>query len=141
MATKENINFGNKKLAVFGFTFKANTNDTRQSPTIDISKYLFQEGAKLAFYDPKVNESQIISAFKDYENEGTFEICKTPLEACINSDAVIVLTEWNEFKFLEWQEIYDVMQKPAWVFDARICLEKDNLKKIGFKVWSLGTSF
>ena len=131
----------NKKLAVFGFSFKANTNDTRQSPTIDISKYLFQEGAKLAFYDPKVNESQIISAFKDYENEGTFEICKTPLEACINSDAVIVLTEWNEFKFLEWQEIYDVMQKPAWVFDARICLEKDNLKKIGFKVWSLGTSF
>ena len=78
---------------------------------------------------------------KDYENEGTFEICKTPIEACINSDAVIVLTEWNEFKFLEWQEIYDVMQKPAWVFDARICLEKDNLKKIGFKVWSLGTSF
>ena len=131
----------NKKLAVFGFSFKANTNDTRQSPTIDISKYLFQEGAKLAFYDPKVNESQIISAFKDYENEGTFEICKTPIEACINSDAVIVLTEWNEFKFLEWQEIYDVMQKPAWVFDARICLEKDNLKKIGFKVWSLGTSF
>ena len=131
----------NKKLAVFGFSFKANTNDTRQSPTIDISKYLFQEGAKLAFYDPKVNESQIISAFKDYENEGTFEICKTPIEACINSDAVIVLTEWNEFKFLEWQKIYDVMQKPAWVFDARICLEKDNLKKIGFKVWSLGTSF
>ena len=131
----------NKKLAVFGFSFKANTNDTRQSPTIDISKYLFQEGAKLAFYDPKVNESQIISAFKDYENEGTFEICKTPIEACINSDAVIVLTEWNEFKFLEWQEIYDVMQKPAWIFDARICLEKDNLKKIGFKVWSLGTSF
>ncbi len=131
----------NKKIAVFGFSFKANTNDTRESPTINISKYLFQEGAKLYFYDPKVSETQIIAAFEDYENEGKFEICKTAIEACTGSDAVIVLTEWNEFKLLDWQLIYEVMHKPAWVFDTRICLEKDNLKKIGFKVWTLGKSF
>ena len=130
-----------KRIAVLGFSFKSNTNDTRQSPTINISKYLFQEGARLAFYDPVVSERQIVAEFGEANNEGKFEVCKTALEACKGSDAVIVLTEWNQFKFLDWQLIYERMRKPAWVFDTRIFLEKDNLQKIGFKVWTLGISF
>ena len=128
-----------KKIAILGFSFKANTNDTRESPSINISKDLLQEDAKLAFYDPRVNKKQIISEFQTNSNTFSFEVCESALEACINSDAVIVLTEWEEFKFLDWEKIFKGMRKPAWVFDTRICLDKDALKEIGFKVWTLGS--
>ena len=59
----------------------------------------------------------------------------------MGADAVIVLTEWQEFKYLDWSSIYKSMRKPAWVFDTRILLEKDKLKEIGFEVWTLGTPF
>ncbi len=127
----------NKKLAVFGFSFKANTNDTRESPSINISKDLLQEGAKLSFYDPKVKEKQIVIEF-DKSVEEIF-INDTALKAAEGADAIIVLTEWEEFNYLDWKKIFDVMRKPAWVFDARVYLDKENLKNIGFKVWSLGT--
>ncbi len=130
-----------KRIAILGFSFKSNTNDTRQSPAINISKYLFQEGAKLAFYDPKVSEIQITSSFGEFKNEETFEICESAIQACKGADAVIVLTEWQEFKYLDWISIYKSMRKPAWVFDTRILLEKDKLKEIGFEVWTLGTPF
>ncbi len=130
-----------KRIAILGFSFKSNTNDTRQSPAINISKYLFQEGAKLAFYDPKVSEIQITSSFGEFKNEETFEICESAIQACEGADAVIVLTEWQEFKYLDWISIYKSMRKPAWVFDTRILLEKDKLKEIGFEVWTLGTPF
>ena len=54
------------------------------------------------------------------------------------ADGVLVLTEWDEFKFLEWEMIYKIMRKPAWVFDSRIFLDSGKLKDIGFKVWTLG---
>ncbi len=127
----------NKRLAIFGFSFKANTNDTRESPSINISKNLLQEGAILSFYDPKVNEKQIIAEFDKSENE-TF-VSDTALKAAECADAIIVLTEWEEFKKLDWKSIFEVMRKPAWVFDSRVLLDKQYLKNIGFKVWSLGT--
>ena len=127
----------NKKLAVFGFSFKANTNDTRESPSINISKNLLQEGAKLSFYDPKVNEKQIFIKFDKSEDE--IFVNNTALEAAEGADAIIVLTEWEEFKYLNWDKIFDNMRKPAWIFDSRAYLDKEYLKSIGFKVWSLGT--
>ena len=130
----------NKKLAVFGFSFKANTNDTRESPSINISKSLLLEGAHLSFYDPKVNPSQILKDLDAIDGEEKISISETPLEATVGADAIIILTEWDEFKILDWEKIYSVVRKPAWIFDTRICLEKEYLKNIGFKIWSLGTS-
>ena len=130
----------NKKLAIFGFSFKANTNDTRESPSINISKNLLQEGAKLNFYDPKVVEKDILIEFKETINQNNVSVSDSPLKAAQQADAIIVLTEWEEFKELDWKNIFEVMRKPAWVFDSRICLEKEILKDIGFKVWTLGTS-
>ena len=129
----------NKKLAVFGFSFKANTNDTRESPSINISKNLLQEGAKLNFYDPKVSEKEILKEFNENIIENNVFVSDSALKASQQADAIIVLTEWEEFKGLDWQNIFEVMRKPAWVFDSRICLEKEKLKGIGFKVWTLGT--
>ncbi len=129
----------NKKLAIFGFSFKANTNDTRESPSINISKNLLQEGAKLNFYDPKVKEGQILNEFDETTNRENCVVSETPLKAAEGCDAIIVLTEWEEFKVLDWENIYKVMRKPAWVFDSRIFIDKEVLKKIGFQVWTLGT--
>ena len=128
-----------KKLAIFGFSFKANTNDTRESPSINISKNLLQEGAKLNFYDPKVSEKEILVQFNENKNDNNVMVYDSALKAAQNADAIIVLTEWEEFTYLDWKNIFEVMRKPAWVFDSRICLEKEKLKDIGFKVWTLGS--
>ena len=55
-----------------------------------------------------------------------------------DADAILVLTEWDEFKDLEWYDIYAKMRKPAWIFDARVCLDRNYLKNIGFNIWTLG---
>ena len=129
-----------KKLAIFGFSFKANTNDTRESPSINISKNLLQEGAKLNFYDPKVSEKEILVQFNENKNDNNVMVYDSALKAAQNADAIIVLTEWEEFTYLDWKNIFEVMRKPAWVFDSRIFLEKERLRDIGFKVWTLGTT-
>ena len=130
----------NKRLAILGFAFKANTNDTRESPAINISNDLLQEGAELAFFDPKVSENNIIREFKDKNYDGELIVCQSALKAVKGADAVIILTEWEEFKNLDWQSIYDLMRKPAWVFDTRVYLDGKKLSEIGFNVWKLGTS-
>ena len=130
----------NKKLAIFGFSFKANTNDTRESPSIFISKNLLQEGAKLNFYDPKVCEKEILIEFNEIIKENNIMVSDSALKAAQQADAILVLTEWEEFIDLDWGKIFEAMRKPAWVFDSRICLEKERLKDIGFEVWTLGTT-
>ena len=129
----------NKKLAILGFSFKANTNDTRESPSINISKEFLKEGAELRFYDPKVNKKQILQEFNDNDQK-QIKICSSALQTADEADAIIILTEWEEFKKLDWKSIYKCMRKPAWIFDARICLNSEKLKGIGFKVWTLGNS-
>ena len=105
----------NKKLAIFGFSFKANTNDTRESPSISISKNLLQEGAKLNFYDPKVSEKEILIEFNETTKENNILVSDSALKAAQQADAILVLTEWEEFKDLDWKNIFEVMRKPAWV--------------------------
>ena len=122
-----------KKIAIFGFSFKANTNDTRESPSISISKNLLKEGANLYFYDPVVSKEQII---KEFENK--VYVCESALNASQGADAILVLTEWEQFQKLDWEDIYQVMRKPAWIFDTRIFIDSSKMKNIGFKVWTLG---
>ncbi len=128
----------NKSLAIFGFSFKSNTNDTRESPSINISKDLLQEGADLSFYDPKVSQENIINSFKNEKFDSKITVCDSPFNAAKNADGIILLTDWDEFKSLDWINIFNMMRKPAWIFDSRICLEKEFLRNIGFKLWTLG---
>ena len=73
-------------------------------------------------------------------NDNNVFVSDSALKAAQHADAILVLTEWEEFMGLDWKNIFEVMRKPAWVFDTRICLEKESLKNIGFKVWTLGTT-
>lgn len=95
-------NLSNKRLAVLGFAFKKDTSDTRESPAITLVSNLVAEQAKVAIYDPKVKEEQIWKELVDYRGmEGTLkdnvEICSTAYAACEAADAVIIVTEWDEF--------------------------------------------
>tara|TARA_B100000900_G_scaffold416194_1_gene449919 strand:+ start:2896 stop:4323 length:1428 start_codon:yes stop_codon:yes gene_type:complete len=133
-----------KNITILGFSFKANTNDTRESPAIDISKNLLEEGAKLKIYDPKVNKSQIENDLNLKEkdlfknNEGSWEFNTSIEEALIDSDAAIFLTEWQEFCNLDWEKLSQIMRRPAWVFDTRSIVKSDDILKTDLKLWKMG---
>ncbi len=143
-----------KKLAVFGFAFKANTNDTREAPAISIAKDLLDEGAQLAIYDPKVNAKQIsldlnmpASSPPDAKagptrsalsGEGSWWSSQNINDAVNGADAVVILTEWSQFKELNWSEIAPLMRKPAWIFDARSVVDPNTVKLAGLKLWRVG---
>ena len=124
-----------KKLAIFGFSFKANTNDTRESPSISIANNLLEEGARLNIYDPQVSEKKISEILIGKK----IDIFQSPFDAAKDVDAIIIMTEWKEFNRLNWNKIFSLMRKPAWIFDTRLCLETTKLKNIGFNIWSVGT--
>ena len=137
--------FGNlkgKKISFLGFSFKSNTNDTRESPAINIAKKLIQEGAILKIHDPKVNEAQIDKALNSFENNNQpiqkWQFYKDVNETFKGSSAIIILTEWNEFKDIEWVEIIKKMIQPAWIFDTRSLINEKYVTNIGFKYWGVG---
>ena len=126
----------NKKICMLGFAFKKDTGDTREAPAIDVGNGLIEDGARLAIYDPKVSDAQIaMDMGAGMSNITTY---KSHIEALRDAHAVCVMTEWDEFKSYDWGEIYGVMQKPAFVFDGRLILDHDKLRKIGFIVYALG---
>ncbi|MCP3966989.1 MAG: nucleotide sugar dehydrogenase [Lentisphaerae bacterium] len=124
-----------KKIALFGFAFKANTGDTRESPAIYISKLLLEEQGQLAIHDPEALDNAAID-LKDVEGDYTFE--EDPYEAAKGAHAIAILTEWKHFCDLDFERLYHSMQKPAFIFDGRNILDHKRLHKIGFNVYPLG---
>ena len=129
-----------------GFAFKANTNDTRESPAIKISTNLLVDGAKLSVYDPKVKDKEIIENIKGYfysENisfnlENKLNIASSYEELADGSDAILILTEWDEFKKIDWQNISKIMRKPSWIFDCRDILDFTDFRESNLNIWKLG---
>ncbi len=140
-----------KKIVILGFAFKANTNDTRESAAIRICKDLIEEGAELIIHDPKVNPLQIeidlqMKQFSDMKNDntdyqknnlGNWKFSEN-LNIFDNAHAVLVLTEWDDYKNIKWDDVAKKMIKPAWVFDTRSVVNLDLVKKSGMNIWSLG---
>ena len=137
-----------KKIAIFGFAFKANTNDTRESPAINIAKDLLLEGANLSIYDPKVIKERINSElgncipdfFSSRENYSCWKASNVE-EAVKDSDAIIILTEWEEFKKLDWEKLFYLMRKPGWIFDTRNVLKNKSFNFPGINFWTIGKDF
>ena len=134
-----------KKLAILGFSFKANTNDTRNSACIKICKDLLEEGAFLSIYDPKVSKRQIEEDLGSQSENSLTEVNDSiwsyadSIEKAINdSHAIIILTDWSEFKDLKWNLLFKKMKRPAWIFDTRYIINVKYLEKIGFNVWQIG---
>ena len=126
-----------KRIALLGFAFKKDTNDTRESPAIYVGRDLLEEEANLAIYDPKVAPEQIRRDL-GFEFRDQIEICDDPYGAVENAHAVAILTEWDQFKDLDYQKIFDKMMKPAFLFDGRSVTDRVDLRDIGFRVYSIG---
>ncbi|WP_341217231.1 nucleotide sugar dehydrogenase, partial [uncultured Wocania sp.] len=134
-----------KKITFLGWAFKKDTNDTRESPAIKVADNLLSEQATIAVYDPKVTKERIYADL-DYlktrssdENKSLLTVNNDPYEACKNSHAIVILTEWDEFKNYNWKSIYNSMQKPAFIFDGRGILDKELIKAIGFTYYKIGS--
>ncbi|MCP4267404.1 MAG: nucleotide sugar dehydrogenase [Candidatus Brocadiaceae bacterium] len=124
-----------KRIAIFGFAFKANTGDTRESPSIYVTKKLLKELAHVAVSDPEALENAKIELKEFNEN---VEYCSDPYEAAKNAHAIAVLTEWECYKTLDYKKIFELMEKPAFIFDGRNILPHKELFEIGFNVIPLG---
>jgi UDPglucose 6-dehydrogenase len=136
-----------KKVSILGFAFKKDTGDVRETPSMFVVRDLLNEQANIHVYDPQVKREDMFSEM-DYtcgvnskntpELESSITTSPDAYSACEGSHAIAVLTEWDEFKTLDFKKIYESMAKPAFVFDGRNILDHDALREIGFEVYAIG---
>lgn len=133
-----------KRIAFYGWAFKKDTNDTRESAAIYVADQLLDEQATIVVYDPKVSAEQI---YKDLDTLGTrspednrrmVRVVSDPYEAVEQAHAVAILTEWDEFKTYDWERIYEKMYKPAFVFDGRNVLDVVLIENFKFRYYGIG---
>ena len=131
-----------KKIAIYGFAFKKDTGDTRETPAIDVCRGLMADGADLCLYDPQVSEKQMRMdlAMPKFEwdhpgsrtgpvsDDDSVTVVKDPMEAARGAHAIVILTEWDAFKSVDYQAVYDSMVKPAFIFDGRNILDHEHLR-------------
>ncbi len=136
-----------KRIALLGFAFKKDTGDVRESAAAYVARTLLGERALLQVYDPKVRRGAMleemeatcgVSAANTPELERLLGTAQCAYSACAGAHAVAVLTEWDEFKALDWQRIYQGMSKPAFLFDGRGILDLKQLRAIGFQAYAIG---
>ncbi len=124
-----------KRICIFGFAFKADTGDTRESPAIYIAKRLLEEQADLVVSDPKA----LRNAKEDLSDEGGHvEFIEDPYQAVSGCHAIAVLTEWDLYKSLDYQKIFQKMIKPAFIFDGRNIIDHQRCFDIGFNIYPIG---
>ena len=141
-----------KTIAFWGWAFKKDTNDTRESAAIYVADQLLSEGAEIVVYDPKVTLERMhmdLQTLWEFRGESQAEIQEKLLNlksahsaqtACNNAHALAVITEWDIFKTQDFNEIYQQMEKPAFVFDGRKILDYTELQSIGFTAYEIGKS-
>ena len=129
-----------KRIAVLGFAFKADTNDTRESPAIQVCLDLLEEGACLAIVDPKVREGQISIDLGQPagQGEGNWQLVDSVEAAAEGADALVLLTEWQQFAQINWPAVAALMRQPAWLFDSRAKADGAAARAAGLNVWTLG---
>ena len=124
----------NKKIALFGFAFKADTGDTRETPAGTVARLLAEEHVRVTVTDPKALDN----ARRDLADLSEVVYETDEYKAAEGADAIVLMTDWRHYPTLDWRRIYDSMRKPALVFDTRNCLDAAELKRIGFRVLNVG---
>ncbi|HEX3621409.1 MAG TPA: UDP-glucose/GDP-mannose dehydrogenase family protein [Acidimicrobiales bacterium] len=119
-------------VAVWGLTFKAGTDDLRSSPAIEIVERLIAAGATVKAYDPTVSKS-----LPDHLGHLDVDVCDDPYAACAGASVLAVLTEWDEFRWLDFDKVAGVMAAPA-ILDARNLLDPVSMRRRGFTYQGLG---
>jgi UDPglucose 6-dehydrogenase len=135
-----------KKIAILGFAFKKDTNDTRESAAIAVCRDLLAEQARVVVYDPKVSSEEIrrdvlgdkAASTGPAQPDARLSVAKNAYEAAEGAHAIAIATEWDEFKKLDYEKIFAAMTKPAFIFDGRNILDLAQLRKIGFRAHGIG---
>merc|ERR1712070_1216478 len=137
-----------KKICMFGFAFKKDTGDTRETASMYVGADLLEERAQLSIYDPEVSKEQMWMDLNEAidgkikENKPNVDELVTyetdPYEAAKGAHAILICTEWDEFKSYDYQKLYDSMMRPAFLFDGRRLLKKDEMEAIGFRTYIIG---
>ncbi len=126
-----------KRIALFGFAFKADTSDTRESPAIYVARKLLEEQATVVVTDPKALEN----ARLDMKNvPGTLLLEEDPYEAARGAHAIAIMTDWEMYRTLDYERLYHSMEKPAFMFDGRNIVDHAHLHTIGFNVYPIGST-
>jgi UDPglucose 6-dehydrogenase len=121
-----------KRIAVWGLTFKPDTDDVRSSVAIEVVEHLLREGANVVAYDPKgMHKARTIKAIADAE------FASSALEAVTDAEALIIATDWNEFANVDLALLKDKMRTPI-VFDGRNLLDPETMRQFGFSYYSVG---
>lgn len=126
-----------KRIALFGFAFKANTGDTRETPALTVAHLLNEERAEIVVTDPKA----LRNAAKDLAGLDRVTLEADPYRAAEGCDAIVIMTEWTCYRDLDWKRIYASMRKPALLFDTRNLLDGEAMKALGFNVLAVGKRF
>jgi UDPglucose 6-dehydrogenase len=128
-----------KRIAVLGFAFKKDTNDTRESAAISVCRSLLAEQAKVVVYDPQVPAEEIrLDVLGKGKDDPRLTVATSAYEAADGAHAIAVLTEWEEFKQLDYGRMFGAMHKPAFIFDGRNILDLAKLEALGFRVYGIG---
>ncbi|CAK4711090.1 unnamed protein product [Aphanomyces euteiches] len=132
----------NKKIGIFGFAYKKDTGDTRETPAAAVIKTLVTERAKVFVYDPKVEVEDLVNELRYHgmtEDEvRSVEFVRDPYQVVDKAHALAVMTDWEEFKTYDYTRIHDCMLKPAFLFDGRNLLPHEDLQRVGFTVHGIG---
>ena len=126
-------NLYNKKIALFGLSFKPGTDDTRESPGLDIAEMLISEGAQVHACDPLALASAQTLLHSDH-----ISFYEDPYQAISGCHAIVLATEWPEFIHLDWQKIKAAMQAPYVLLDGRNAIPKESIQNLGFHYLSFG---
>jgi UDPglucose 6-dehydrogenase len=121
-----------KRLAVLGLAFKGGTDDIRESPAISIAASLVEAGSRIAVYDPAAMERAAQVLPPEW-----VEYARDSYEACEGADALLVLTEWEEFKALNLERVRSLLRYPI-VIDGRNLFEPEHMDELGFSYYSIG---
>jgi UDPglucose 6-dehydrogenase len=136
-----------KKICLFGYAFKKDTGDVRETPAMFVLRDLLLEQAKICVFDPEVKREDMWEELRytcniTHDNTPRLDesvvTCTDPYEACAGAHAIAVLTEWDEFKTYDYKRIYESMAKPAFIFDGRNLLDHEAMREIGFEVHAVG---
>jgi UDPglucose 6-dehydrogenase len=128
-----------KKIAVLGFAFKKDTNDTRESAAINVCRDLLAEHANVCVYDPKVPAAEIVAdVLGQGQSNARLTVAPDAYTACAGAHAIAIVTEWDEFKTLDYARILGTMPKPACLFDGRNIVDGAALRKLGFRFFAIG---
>ncbi len=134
-----------RKISILGFAFKSNTNDIRYSPAISVARDLLENGANLYIHDPQVNENEIALKLdqKDQKSdtEGSWSFTRDLKAAFVDADAIIIMTEWEDYLNINWHELTPLMRKPSWLFDTRGIIEEFIISQVNLNFWKIGKGF